>query len=209
MIVDSSQALSAAFRQNALDVAFIVGTGESEPSRIEQWRGQLRWFGKRFEDEQSDRPLPLVLPPQGWSFHEAAVGALRAQERRFEIVCTSSNFAVLAAAAAALQLQSAQASSFGSVHFDKKTDQLVVTMLYRGTNPNHKFTLKWGDCQADQSGNLPGVTAEVLDDQFDDLAQQDFKKTMHFSLAGLPCSRPASVTLRSAPRFFYTLTIPG
>ena len=101
VIVDSSQALSAAFRQNALDVAFIVGTGESEPSRIEQWRGQLRWFGKTFEDEQNDRPLPLVLPPQGSPFHEAAVGALRAQERRFEIVCTSSNFAVLAAAAAA------------------------------------------------------------------------------------------------------------
>jgi DNA-binding transcriptional LysR family regulator len=101
VIVDSSPALSAAFRQNALDVAFIVGTGESEPSRIEQWRGQLRWFGKTFEDEHNDRPLPLILPPQGWSFHEAAIGALRAQERRFEIVCTCSNFAVLAAAAAA------------------------------------------------------------------------------------------------------------
>ena len=101
IIVDSSQALSAAFRQNALDVAFIVGTGESEPNRIEQWRGQLRWFGKTFEDEHNDRPLPLILPPQGWSFHEAAIVALRAQERRFEIVCTCSNFAVLAAAAAA------------------------------------------------------------------------------------------------------------
>ena len=33
VIVDSSQALSAAFRQNALDVAFIVGTGESEPQQ--------------------------------------------------------------------------------------------------------------------------------------------------------------------------------
>jgi DNA-binding transcriptional LysR family regulator len=101
VIVDSSQALSTAFRQNALDVAFIVGTGESEPSRIEQWRGQLRWFGKKFEDEQDDRPLPLVLPPQGWSFHDVAINALRAQEQRFEIVCTCSNFAVLAAAAAA------------------------------------------------------------------------------------------------------------
>jgi DNA-binding transcriptional LysR family regulator len=101
VIIDSSQALSGAFRQNALDVAFIVGTGESEPSRIEQWRGQLRWFGKTFEDEHNDRPLPLVLPPQGWSFYEAAIGALRAQERRFEIVCTCSDFAVLAAAAAA------------------------------------------------------------------------------------------------------------
>jgi DNA-binding transcriptional LysR family regulator len=101
VVVDSSQALSVAFRQNALDVAFIVGTGESEPSRIEQWRGQLRWFGKTSEGERDNRPLPLVLPPQGWSFHEAAIGALRAQEVRFEIVCTSSHFAVLAAAAAA------------------------------------------------------------------------------------------------------------
>jgi DNA-binding transcriptional LysR family regulator len=100
VIIDSSQALSVAFRQNALDVAFIIGTGESEPSRIEQWRGQLRWFGKATEDGQ-DGPLPLVLPPQGWLFHEAAVGALRAQERKFEIVCTSSDFAVLAAAVAA------------------------------------------------------------------------------------------------------------
>jgi hypothetical protein len=52
------------------------------------------------------------------------------------------------------------------------------------------------------------VTGEVLDDQFKDPERQDFKKTIHFSLAGMPCPRPASVTLRSAPRFFYTLTIP-
>jgi DNA-binding transcriptional LysR family regulator len=100
VIVDSSQALSAAFRQNELDVAFVVGTGESEPHRIEQWRGQLRWFGGTLENESDDRPLPLVLPPQGSPLHEAATGALRAQERRFEVVCTCSDFAVLAAAVA-------------------------------------------------------------------------------------------------------------
>ena len=101
VIVDSSQALSAAFRQNTLDVAFVVGTGESEPHRIEQWRGQLRWFGQTLNDEQDGRPLAVVLPPQGSPFHEAAIEALRAQERRFEIVCVSANFGVLAAAAAA------------------------------------------------------------------------------------------------------------
>jgi hypothetical protein len=102
----------------------------------------------------------------------------------------------------------ARADNFDKIYYDKKSDQLVVTMLYRGTNPNHKFSLKWGECQADRSGNLPGVTVEVLDDQFDDEEQQDFKKTLHFSLDGLPCRRPTSITLRTAPRFFYTLTIP-
>jgi hypothetical protein len=68
--------------------------------------------------------------------------------------------------------------------------------------------LKWGECQANQTDNLPGVTAEVLDDQFEDRAERDFKKTVRFGLAQLPC-RPASVTLRTAPRFFYTLMIPG
>ena len=111
-------------------------------------------------------------------------------------------------AAACIFALSARADNFGKVYYDKKKDQLVVTMLYRGTNPNHKFSLKWGECQADQSGDLPGVTVEVLDDQFDDQEQQDYTKTQHFSLAGLPC-RPASVTLRTAPRFFYTLTIPS
>jgi hypothetical protein len=110
------------------------------------------------------------------------------------------------AAAALLLAQAALADNFGSVSYDRRNDQLVVTMLYRGTNPNHKFSLKWGPCETQQSHNLPGVTVDVLDDQFEDSSQQDFKKTTHFSLTNLPC-RPARVTLRSAPRFFYTLTI--
>jgi hypothetical protein len=28
-------------------------------------------------------------------------------------------------------------------------------------------------------------------------------------LKDMPCPRPVSITLRTAPRFFYTLTIPG
>jgi hypothetical protein len=108
-----------------------------------------------------------------------------------------------------LATNAADADNFGKIYYDGKTDQLVVTMVYRGTNPDHKFTLVWGACQPDQSGATPGVTAEVLDDQFDDQAVKEYRKTKRFSLANLPCSRPASVTLHTAPRFFYTLTIPG
>jgi hypothetical protein len=110
------------------------------------------------------------------------------------------------AAAASLFAPATRADNFGRVYYDKKTAQLVVTMIYRGTNPNHQFSLKWGECR---SGDLPSVTAEVLDDQFNDAARTDFKKTTRFSLMDMPCARPASVTLRSAPRFFYTLTVPG
>lgn len=112
------------------------------------------------------------------------------------------------AAAACLLMRTAHADNFDKVYYDKKKDQLIVTMLYRGTNPNHKFSLKWGECQASQSSNLPGVTVEVLDDQFEDQEQQNFRTTQRFSLEGLPC-RPAIVTLRTAPRFFYSLRIPG
>lgn len=116
---------------------------------------------------------------------------------------------IVPAMTAAMLANVAGASNFGRVYYDQKSDLLVVTMLYRGTNPNHHFSLKWGECQSDQSGNLPGVTAEVLDDQFDDRAEHDFAKTFMFELADLPCPRPASVTLRTAPRFFLTLTIPA
>lgn len=108
--------------------------------------------------------------------------------------------------AAFMLARTAHADNFGKVLYDRDNDQLVVTMLYRGTNPNHNFSLKWGRCRSKQSDGLPEVTAEVLDDQFKDAAQQSFRKTTAFSLEGLPC-RPARVTLRTAPYFIYTLTI--
>jgi hypothetical protein len=119
-----------------------------------------------------------------------------------------SSLLLILAAAASLAPLAVRADNFANVRYSRQTDKLVVTMLYRGTNPNHRFSLKWGPCQANQSEGLAGATAEVLDDQYDDAAEQDFSKTVRFSLAGMPCPRPASVTLRTAPRFFYTLTIP-
>jgi hypothetical protein len=116
-------------------------------------------------------------------------------------------FLILAVAATFFSLE-AGADNFAKVRYDKQADRLVVTMIYRGTTPNHNFSLKWGPCQTSDSGDLPGATAEVLDDQYEDAAEQDFTKTVRFRLTDMPCPRPASITLRTAPRFFYTLTIP-
>lgn len=119
-------------------------------------------------------------------------------------------FAIFLASAAGLSLLAlaAHADSFSKVYYDAQTDQLVVVVRYRGTNPDHKFSLKWGKCVESQHGEPPALSVEVLDDQWRDQAQRDFKKMTRFSLAELPC-RPAKVTLRTAPRFIYTLVIPG
>ena|SRR5579872_5620924 len=113
------------------------------------------------------------------------------------------------AVGASLIATGAHADNFGRVRYDAQAGQLVVTMIYRGSNPNHAFSFKWGKCRASQADGLPGVTLEVLDDQFNDPARQDYRKTVRFGLAELPCPRPVSITLTTAPRFFYTLTIPG
>jgi hypothetical protein len=81
-------------------------------------------------------------------------------------------------------------------------------MAYRGTNPDHTFSLKWGPCQTLANAGEPEIVAEVLDSQWQDAASQSFKKTTRFSLADLPC-RPVKLTLRTAPRFYVTLQIPA
>jgi len=101
----------------------------------------------------------------------------------------------------------AQADNFSRVYYDAATDELVVTMRYSGTNPDHKFSLQWGQCKPPQGTELPEVAVDVLDSQARDAARQDFKTTTRFDLSELPC-RPARVTLRTAPRFYFTLVIP-
>jgi hypothetical protein len=99
------------------------------------------------------------------------------------------------------------ADSFSKAYYDARTDQLVVSMTYGGTNSNHTFTLQWGQCQDVNGTNLHGVAAQVLDSQWQDEALRPYKKTVRFSLTDIPC-RPAKVTLRTAPRFIYTVLVP-
>ena len=103
----------------------------------------------------------------------------------------------------------AGADNFGPSHYDPATDEIVITMLYGGTNANHTFTIKWGTCEVDDSGRrMPLVNADVLDDQFNDIEQQQYKIVVHLSLAGMPCARPAIVTLSSPPGSSIRLVIP-
>ena len=100
-----------------------------------------------------------------------------------------------------------QADDFSNAYYDARTDQLVVSMTYGGTNSNHTFSLRWGPCQEVSGSNLHELAGEVLDNQWQDQALRPFNKTVRFSLADIPC-RPAQVTLRTAPRFIYTVLIP-
>jgi hypothetical protein len=102
----------------------------------------------------------------------------------------------------------AQADNFANVYYDARKDQLVVTMSYLGTNPDHTFSLQWGTCKDSPDGTTREIAVDVLDSQWQDAARQNFKMTTRFSLADLTC-RPATLTLRTAPRFLYTLQIPA
>src|ERR1700693_5152774 len=125
--------------------------------------------------------------------------------------CTAAGLAVVAllgSLAAGVLFDVAHGDTFSGVSYDPAHDELVVTMAYRGTNPDHAFSLKWGPCQTSANAGEPEVVAEVLDSQWQDAARQPFKKTTRFSLADLPC-RPVKLTLRTAPRFYVTLQIPA
>ena len=129
-----------------------------------------------------------------------------AQQWTALISCTP--IALLFGLVSSMLIVLAHADDFSQAYYDSRNDQLVITMIYRGTNPDHTFSLKWGQCQKTPDGNANEISVEVLDSQWQDDARRDFKKTLRFGLTELQC-RPAKVTLRTAPRFIYTLMIPA
>jgi hypothetical protein len=99
------------------------------------------------------------------------------------------------------------AEAFGNAEYDAMSDELIVIMLYSGTNPDHQFSLQWDRCIAHPDGTKD-VTAQVIDSEERDGASQEFKKSVHFSLKDLPC-RPARVTLRASPGSYVALQVPA
>jgi hypothetical protein len=119
-----------------------------------------------------------------------------------------SSFALLLGLVALASTPTAQADNFARVHYDASNDELVIRMNYRGTNPDHAFTLQWGPCKTTEDGTPIEIAADVLDSQWQDAAEVEFKKTFRVKLTDMTC-RPCKLTLRTAPRFFYTLQIPA
>ena len=112
-----------------------------------------------------------------------------------------------AVALCVLSAPAAQAATFSSVDFDPGKNELIATMTYDGSNPNHQFAVQWGTCRKLGNDGNHQIVAVLTDNQWDDTAQQTFTTTVHVSLAGVNC-HPALVTLRTAPKYEFNVQIP-
>ena len=110
-----------------------------------------------------------------------------------------------------MMVTAVRADAFGPVHYDPKRNQIIVTMIYDGTNPNHHFSIRWGRCHKIRD-QLQGparkiVNVGILDDQGNDAAIKRYTKIVRVPLTGLSC-RPVAVTLWTPPNSSTTLDIP-
>jgi hypothetical protein len=110
---------------------------------------------------------------------------------------------ITVAVAMATTTAAVMADTFGPVRYDPKSDQLLVTMIYDGTNPDHHFSIQWDPCRKLKLDDEPRAPAHqtavlIVDDQGDDKAKTSYTKTITVSLAALSC-RPARVTLVTLP----------
>ncbi len=105
----------------------------------------------------------------------------------------------------------AMADWFGPVRYDPKGDQLIITVMYDGTNSHHHLSVQWGSCLKLDQPRAVGpnghpleqpphqIELDILDDQGNDAAKKSYTKTITVPLADLSC-RPARVTLLTEPR---------
>lgn len=115
---------------------------------------------------------------------------------------------IAVAVAMAADTATVMAANFGSAQYDPNGDQLIVTMIYDGTNPDHHFSIQWGTCRKLDQPAHQTIDVSILDDQWNDAATKTFTETVRIPLATLSC-RPATVTLRTAPDFSTSLDIPA
>jgi hypothetical protein len=134
-----------------------------------------------------------------------ALGGQRRVEHSRTFVLIAVTVAMVTSTAATM------ADTFGPVSYDPSSDQLIVTMIYDGTNPDHHFSIQWGHCRKTNQSDQPAhqtIVASILDDQWNDAATSTYTTTVKVPLATLSC-RPATVTLKTAPDFYTSVDIPA
>jgi hypothetical protein len=100
--------------------------------------------------------------------------------------------AIFAAALTLFLAWPAHAADIVEAHHDPASDQIVAQVAYRGTNPDHDFSVQWGECS---DASPPRVVGRLIDAQGDDIAREDYRVQTRIGLENIPC-RPAIVTLR-------------
>lgn len=108
---------------------------------------------------------------------------------------------------AALYCGPASAISVSNLVYDASKDQLVMQIAYRGTNPDHEFSVEWAEC-ARLDEERSQIFGMLVDDQANDRALQEFTKEFTVDLLGFSC-RPAKVTIRTSVGFFIAVDIPA
>ena len=104
----------------------------------------------------------------------------------------SSCLAKFPAALALLLACPAHAADILDARYDPASDQISAEIAYRGTNPDHDFSVQWGQCS---DASPPRVVGRLIDAQGDDIAREDYRVGARIGLEDIPC-RPTIVTLR-------------
>lgn len=101
----------------------------------------------------------------------------------------------------------ASAISVNRLTYDAAEDQLILLIAYRGTNPDHKFSVEWTECKRldDERSEILGL---LVDNQPDDLARQEFTQVLKVDLTSFTC-RPSKVTIRTSAGFFTSVDVPA
>ena len=101
----------------------------------------------------------------------------------------------------------ASAITVTALTYDAAENQLVMTIAYRGTNPDHKFSVEWSECKPLDEARSQ-ILGLLVDSQPNDLARQEFTRELKVDLTTFTC-RPAQVTIRTSAGFFISVDVPA
>ena len=114
---------------------------------------------------------------------------------------------VLAASVLLILLGQAHAAAIMHAQYDPEHDWIVAEIAYRGISAKHQFSAQWSECDR-STGDVPQVSARLVDNQGSEPANKDYRVTQRFSVARLDECRPAQITLRLGRGSLATVDVP-